>query len=156
MQSDNFSADVHITAAGGVVFRLNHNGLAEVVLIKRNGFWDIPKGKRDPGESLEACAAREFAEETGCGLPAVVSSLVVTRHSYIERDKAILKTTWWYVMVIPASGDQPFFPQADENIETVQWTDLSRATQMVDFDNLREVLQAFAGWLQNYTERPGQ
>jgi len=32
---------------------------------KHNAIYDLPKGTRDPGESLKACAIRETFEETG-------------------------------------------------------------------------------------------
>jgi 8-oxo-dGTP pyrophosphatase MutT (NUDIX family) len=149
MKSEISAPDVHITAAGGVVYRLMDGATPptpRVVLIRRNGFWDIPKGKRDAGESVPACAVREFAEETGSELPLIVSPLLVTRHQYEEAGLTILKTTWWYVMVLPT--DKPFCPQTSENIETVDWIDLEEAISLVSFDNLREVLGAFAGWVQ--------
>jgi 8-oxo-dGTP pyrophosphatase MutT (NUDIX family) len=48
-----------IEAAGGMV--LNTQG--DVLMIYRRGFWDLPKGKIDPGESTETCAIREVQEE---------------------------------------------------------------------------------------------
>lgn len=39
----------------------------EVLLVhnRRRGVWELPGGFVDPGETAEACALREFAEETG-------------------------------------------------------------------------------------------
>ena len=42
-----------LEAAGGLVI---NNG--RLLCIKKHGLWDLPKGKLDPGESLEACARR--------------------------------------------------------------------------------------------------
>jgi 8-oxo-dGTP pyrophosphatase MutT (NUDIX family) len=50
-----------IEAAGGLV--LNERG--NLLMIFRRGKWDLPKGKRDAGESIETCAVREVEEETG-------------------------------------------------------------------------------------------
>ncbi len=50
-----------VTAAGGLV----ENEKGEVLLIFRRGKWDLPKGKLDPGETIEQCAVREVEEETG-------------------------------------------------------------------------------------------
>ncbi|TAE62283.1 MAG: NUDIX domain-containing protein, partial [Bacteroidetes bacterium] len=43
-----------LEAAGGVVT----NEAGEVLWIFRRGFWDLPKGKLDAGETLEQCALR--------------------------------------------------------------------------------------------------
>ncbi len=55
--------------AGAGVILINDNG--EILLQKRrdNGFWDIPAGSMELGESFEECARREIFEETGlvCG-----------------------------------------------------------------------------------------
>ena len=50
-----------VHACGGVV----RNDKNDVLLIKRMGLWDLPKGKLEKGESYEECAKREVVEETG-------------------------------------------------------------------------------------------
>ena len=140
--------DQHITACGGVVYRLNHSAAAlelEVLLIKRNGFWDIPKGKREHGESLPMCATREVAEETGIETPSIVTILNSTQHTYEQGSEWILKTTWWYVMVTKSDD---FNPQLEEGIEEISWVKLPTALKLVEFDNLREVLMAFSSWIK--------
>jgi len=60
-------------SAGILLFRLD-GGRLEVLLAhpgsprfaaKDEGYWSIPKGEVEPGETLEAVARREFEEETG-------------------------------------------------------------------------------------------
>jgi len=48
------------------------------------GAWEFPGGKCEPGESLEACLARELMEELAVGC-TVGRSILVTRHAYAER-----------------------------------------------------------------------
>ena len=53
---------IHL-AASGIVF----NGKSEILLQKRadNGWWGLPSGHVDIGESVEQGAIREIWEETG-------------------------------------------------------------------------------------------
>ena len=48
------------------------------------GHWEFPGGKCDPGETLEACLAREIAEELGCGVTVGGEVFTIT-HAYPER-----------------------------------------------------------------------
>ena len=50
-----------VQAGGGLV----QNGNGQYLFMLRRGKWDLPKGKLDPGETLEQCAVREVGEETG-------------------------------------------------------------------------------------------
>lgn len=54
-------------AAGGLEVLLAHPG-GPYWARQDYGSWSVPKGIAEPGEGLEAVAAREFAEETGSEL----------------------------------------------------------------------------------------
>jgi ADP-ribose pyrophosphatase YjhB (NUDIX family) len=106
---------VLIQAAGGLV--INEKG--EVLFMFRRGKWDLPKGKLDMGETLEACALREVAEETGLVQLELKKFLLVTEHEYEESGKPILKESHWYLM--NAGSLQPLIPQAEEDITELKW-----------------------------------
>lgn len=66
--------------SGGILLYRQRDGGLELLLAhpggpywsgRDAGVWTIPKGVADPGEALEAVAAREFAEETGFELELV-------------------------------------------------------------------------------------
>lgn len=130
-----------INAAGGVVFKFE-NDSPLVLLIYRNGFWDIPKGKMEKGEDIQQCAVREVSEEVGVDLPRIVADLGTTMHSYTEKGREIEKTTYWYSMKL-ANELSAFTPQLDEGIEKVEWAELAEARAKVGFENLVVVLDRF-------------
>ena len=103
-------------AAGGVVV----DARGAWLMIHRNGRWDLPKGHVEPGESLEACAEREIAEETGVAA-RVVRPLCETLHAYWFPKTARweLKRTHWFELRMTATS--ALRPQTEEGIEQVVW-----------------------------------
>ncbi|MEQ8523821.1 NUDIX domain-containing protein [Gracilimonas sp.] len=130
-----------IKAAGGVVLRFIADSIIpEVLMIYRNGYWDLPKGKLEEGESIEMCAVREVAEEVGSSLPAIVSTIGTSYHEYPEKGKTMGKTTWWYSMIF--TRPETFIPQEKEGIEQVEWVLLPEAIEKAGFENLKEILRS--------------
>lgn len=131
-----------INAAGGIVFRYGRvEDEPDVLLIFRNNLWDLPKGKAEEGESMEMCAAREVAEETGTSLPAIVSKLGTTYHEYFEEGNHIGKTTWWFSMIYTKS--ERLEPQTEEGIEKAEWFPVSKALEIIGYDNLKPIIRKF-------------
>jgi ADP-ribose pyrophosphatase YjhB (NUDIX family) len=102
-------------AAGGVV--TNKEG--KVLFIYRNDKWDLPKGRLDKGETLEECAIREVAEETGVEGLKIENYLKTTYHVFKKRGKYMLKEVHWYAMKTSYKGK--LVGQKSENIEKVKW-----------------------------------
>ncbi|CAN5460912.1 NUDIX domain-containing protein [soil metagenome] len=104
-----------LEAAGGVV--VNPEGA--ILMIFRNGKWDLPKGKIEQGEDPETAAVREVNEECGIGKLILRKQLSTTFHTYPFKDKKILKKTYWYQM---KSDDFTLpVPQLEEGITEVVW-----------------------------------
>ena len=70
-------------AGGGLVY--NKNG--DVLFIKRNGKWDLPKGGKEKGEKMKHTAMREVEEETGVHGLEVVKKLQKTYHVFQRNGK---------------------------------------------------------------------
>ena len=106
-----------IEAAGGIVY----NNQDELLMIFRNGKWDLPKGKLEQGETKQHCAIREVEEECGVSGLNIIKQVPNTYHTYFDNDESILKTTYWYLMTTDYSGNLK--PQKNEGITKVSWTD---------------------------------
>lgn len=132
-----------MTAAGGVLYRSGDIG-REILLIKRKGVWDLPKGKLETGEAIAECAAREVGEEVGIPMPAIIGFLCDTYHEYMEKKARIGKTTHWYAMVTAGkTDDQKMSPQREEGITELLWVSPNAAMKMAGYDNLKKVIRVF-------------
>jgi ADP-ribose pyrophosphatase YjhB (NUDIX family) len=127
-----------LQTAGGLIRNENN----EILLIFRRGKWDLPKGKRDDGETLEQCAIREVFEETHLKNVIIQKPLVTTYHSYEENGKHILKENYWYKML--STGVQSLQPQAEEDITEVKWVAPADIPQYGPkaFPSIRDVFKA--------------
>lgn len=107
-----------VRAAGCVV----HDDAGNMLLILRNGRWDLPKGKVEPGETLLQAALREVEEETGIApLPTTRYPLPIkTYHTFNLYGGWHLKQTSWFDAHV--AGRKPVGkPQGEEGITEVVW-----------------------------------
>ena len=88
-------------------------------MIKRKGFWDLPKGKIEKGENDEEGALREVEEETGLVGMIILNHLVDTFHTYEIKKEVVLKRSTWFLM--KCEGRPGLTPQTEEKIELVEW-----------------------------------
>lgn len=136
---------IKLIAAGGVVVRRNRESIqntSEALLIRRNGVWDLPKGKLEDDESIEECAIREVEEETGVTTLELNQFLCTTVHNYREYGESVEKTTYWYLM--NADGEEAYhemLPQKEEGITELCWESFESALEMVHYKNLKQVMQ---------------
>jgi 8-oxo-dGTP pyrophosphatase MutT (NUDIX family) len=133
-----------IKAGGGLV----RNGEGELLLIFRRGKWDLPKGKLDEGETIEACALREVEEETGVKHLALGELISVTWHEYFDKwvGEDVIKETHWFKMDV--AGVPALVPQTEEDITAIEWTkkaDLPKRMEQ-SYITIIDVLEE-SGWL---------
>lgn len=130
-----------IEAAGGVLYR-QVNGDLDIVLIFRNGVWDLPKGKKEQEESFEECALREVSEEVGIEQLRITGYLSDTYHEYNENGIRFGKKTKWYSMTAE-NPDSELKPQLEEGITKVSWRRMETAKSEVEYQNLKKVIEVF-------------
>ena len=131
-----------LKAAGGILFS-HQKSPRSILLIMRNGVWDLPKGKLEEDETIEECAAREVAEEVGVPLPEIIKYLCETYHEYEMNGTKVGKKTYWYAMATDQT--EGLSPQREEGISDLRWVHAERALEMVGYKNLVKVIESYLG-----------
>jgi 8-oxo-dGTP pyrophosphatase MutT (NUDIX family) len=130
-----------LIAAGGLVT----NPKGEILWIFRRGFWDLPKGKLDEGETIQTCAVREVQEETGIQNIQLHGMLCFTNHIYFDKylQEEVIKRSYWFHMTI--SNEQIGIPQTTEDIEKIEWLSIDKSRHCLDntYPNILEVIEAY-------------
>ncbi len=124
-----------VRAAGGVVVRRSGDGRLELVVVHRPGRedWSLPKGKLDPGETLEECARREVHEETGLRCHTVRPA-----GSTAYRDRRGRAKTVAYWLMAPIEGE---FRPSDE-VDEMRWLRPEEAFALLTYGRDRELVAA--------------
>ncbi len=110
-------------------------------MILRRGVWDLPKGHRDQGETLEQCAAREVCEECGL-LPewlTVGDFLCETVHQSAPCEEK--HTSWFRMEYLGSPGDVR--PQVEEDIVDVRWFTIDEAREAAaeSYESIRQIMK---------------
>jgi len=128
-----------IIAAGGLVKKKE-----TYLFIFRNGYWDLPKGKVEKGESVRVAAQREIMEE--CGLfhaPKIERELSPSYHVYSMKGKSYFKKTHWFEMSY--DGTETLHPQMEEGISEVLWLPQKEYKSKLNqsFDSIRSLMDSY-------------
>jgi len=127
-----------VLAAGGVIHRRRDDGVVEVVVIHRPKYddWTLPKGKLEPGESLEQAAVREVEEETGFRTEI---ERPIGDHSYRDRHGRPKRVTYYALRPV----DGRFVP--NEEVDELRWLTATEADRLLthakDRDFVRRTLE---------------
>jgi len=125
-------------SAGGVVVRLDAG--RPLFLLIRDSYrnWGFPKGHLEAGETADAAAMREVAEETGLGDLRLRGEIETIDWYFRFRGRLIHKVCHFFLMETESAAT---CPQRDEGITACRWESIERATELVSYDNAREVLR---------------
>ncbi|MFA5923542.1 MAG: NUDIX hydrolase [Methylococcaceae bacterium] len=118
MHNNTHSLPVPTLGVSGIVF----NNQKQILLIQRNqppamGFWSIPGGKLEPGESLAEACQREIKEETG--LDTEVKNIVAVVERRVEG--------FHYVIIdylAQLADEENSQPVAQSDVSEARWVSL--------------------------------
>jgi 8-oxo-dGTP pyrophosphatase MutT (NUDIX family) len=104
-------------SAGGIIVENGRVLLIQMRNLAGAPVWTFPKGHIEPGETPEAAAIREVAEETGYDC-AIAGEIHTARYSFIRNGRRVEKDVRWYLMRL--TGGDGVVKTPDE-ISAVEW-----------------------------------
>jgi len=123
-------------SAGGVILENNCLLLIMMRNLKGDKVWTFPKGHIEPGETPEAAAVREVAEETGWDC-VITGDLFTARYSFMRGDTPVEKDVRWFLMRRDGGDGVPKTP---EEIVDIKWCALENAGTLLAYASDLEIL----------------
>lgn len=107
--------------------------------------WSLPKGHVEAGESAQAAAMREVAEETGIQ-GQVVGRLGTIDFWFVAERRRIHKTVHHFLL-LAESGE---LSDADVEVSTVAWVPLDQVAQLLAYDDERRLIDKVPNLLPDF------
>lgn len=99
--------------------------------------WTFPKGKTDPGETLQVTAVREIAEEAGVrvrlGHPLQDISYPISGGTK--------RVSYWCARVVGAEQTTPFVP--NKEVDEIRWVSVREARKLLTYEHDISLLATF-------------
>ena len=133
-----------IKAAGGVVVQGKR-----ILFIKKNGRWDLPKGKLKKGANRKKTAIREICEETGLKKKdlKILQVLIPTYHHIKLKGIINVKETFWFLVQYTGTPKAKLIPDRNEGITKCKWFDLDQL--ILALKDSRPVIHYLIGFVLN-------
>lgn len=122
-----------IVASGGLLI----DERKRVLLVHRPRYddWSFPKGKLDPGETIEEAALREVKEETGLTC-RIIRKLATSR--YRTRHNGKLHSKVVHLFLMERTGGRIRVPKHE--VDRAAWLEFDEAMKLLSYEQDRKLL----------------
>jgi 8-oxo-dGTP pyrophosphatase MutT (NUDIX family) len=107
---------------------------------KPEGLWVLPKGQIDEGETGEAAAVREVAEETGVNVHPVVK-LGDSRYWFSWDGERVFKVVSFFLFRYESGKLGDIREEFRHEVADVQWLPLADAPRLLAYRGEREMVE---------------
>lgn len=130
-------------SAGGVAFRRGDDGYEAALIATRGGTrWQLPKGTREPGESLEQTAVREVEEEVGLQSEVVTFLLPIEYWYWDTHNRAVPELVHKRVDFFLLRVTGGVLTDTCYEVDATGWFTLQQALSLLTFGGEQEVMRA--------------
>lgn len=130
----------------GAVALRRPKGEWEVLIVQPHwGFWGLPKGHPDPGETPQQTLERELFEETNLRVVRYLSARIFTEQYQFQHHKQRIDKTVYYYLV-EAEG---VVALQENELKSYVWIPLVRSEERVTYPETKKVLLAAQAELIN-------
>jgi 8-oxo-dGTP pyrophosphatase MutT (NUDIX family) len=127
------------TSAGGLVVDLAADPPRAAVIgrLDRSGtlLWSLPKGHVEPGETFEAAAIREVAEETGI-TGRILADLGAIDFWFIAGKRRVHKTVHHFLLIAESGA----LSNADPEVNEVAWVPVPEVAGVLAYEDERGIV----------------
>lgn len=118
-------------SAGAFIYRKENGEPLFLLMVKKNGEYDLAKGHIEKGESAEMAAIREIKEETGLDVDFIPYFTASTRYFFYERRRKVLKTVKFFLAEAKAKNVRVSYEH-----KGYEWVDYDSAVMKLKFKDL--------------------
>lgn len=122
-------------SAGIVTYIKNDQAIEYLLLHYPNGYWDLPKGKIEKGESKEEAAMRELFEETGLSANIKPGFQTELNYFFKEAGEPVNKDVYFFV----GQTNSKQVRLSHEHIGYV-WLSFEKALKQLTYQNAKDTL----------------
>lgn len=132
-------------SCGAVVYTIEGNEIKYILVEEASGFFSLPKGHIEDGETEEETAIREIKEEIGLELSLIPGFREVQEYDLLDRPD-VKRQIVFFLASYKDLG--PHIVRPDE-VKSIRINNLEDTLKLIEYDSLKSVLLAANDYIKS-------